>query len=233
MKKKTVLAVGAHPDDIDFGASGTIARWVEEGADAYYLICTDGSRGSEDPQMTHKRLAQIREKEQLDAAKVLGVKKVFFLNHIDTQLISDFKLKGDIAKIIKTVKPTILLTMDPTFYYSEKFNFINHTDHRAAALAAMDACFPMARDRLTFPDHSDAGLKTHKVEELWMMSFEKKKNLVDITKTFDKKIKALSMHKSQFSDFPAVKKRLTERAKYFGKMKGVKYAENFTIIKIR
>src|SRR3989344_2120666 len=143
MKKKVVLAVGAHPDDIDFGAGGTIAKWVEEGAKVYYLVCTDGSRGSEDPKMTHKKLAQIRGREQEKAGKVLGIKKIFFLKHADTKLVSDFNLKKNIAKIIKTVKPNILLTMDPSLYYSEKFSFINHSDHRAAALAAMDACFPL------------------------------------------------------------------------------------------
>ena len=80
MKKKVVLAVGAHPDDIDFGASGTIAKWAEEGANCYYLICTDGSRGSTDPKMTHKKLSRIRKKEQAEAGKVLGLKKIFFLN---------------------------------------------------------------------------------------------------------------------------------------------------------
>lgn len=232
MKKKVVLAVGAHPDDIDFGASGTIAKWVEEGADCYYLICTDGSRGSQDPKMTHKKLAEIRRKEQIAAGKILGLKKIFFLSHTDTQLVSDFSLKKDITKIIKIIKPNILLTMDPTFYYSEKFGFINHTDHRAASLAAMDACFPLSRDRLTFPDHEQEGLSPHNIEELWLIGFEKKKLLVDITGTFNKKIKALSMHRSQFDNFKAIEKRMTDRAKYFGKMKGVKFAENFTRIKM-
>jgi len=232
MKGKVVLAVGAHPDDIDFGAAGTIAKWVEEGAECYYLICTDGSRGSSDSKMTHKRLAQIRKKEQAEAGKVLGLKKVYFLDHTDTLLTADYALRRDIAKIIKIVRPNIVVTMDPTFYYSEQFNFINHTDHRAASVATMDACFPLSRDRLTFPDHNKEGLAPHRVEELWMISFEKKKFLVDITKTFNKRIKALSMHKSQFDDFGSIKKRITERAKYFGKMKGVKFAENFTRIKM-
>ena len=232
MKKKIVLAVGAHPDDIDFGASGTIAKWVEEGAECYYLICTDGSRGSSDPKMTHRKLAGIRKKEQLAAGKVLGLKKVFFLNYTDTQLISDFSLKKDIAKIIKIVKPNILLTMDPTFYYSEKFGFVNHTDHRAASSAAMDACFPLSRDRLTFPDHEEKGLFPHKIEELWLVSFEKKKLLVDISRTFNKKIKTLACHRSQFDNFKEIEKRMTDRAKYFGKMKNVKFAENFTRIKM-
>ncbi len=232
MKSKVVLAVGAHPDDIDFGASGTIAKWAEEGAQCYYLICTDGSRGSTDPKMTHKRLANIRKKEQGEAAKILGVKKVYFLDYTDTLLTADYALRRDIAKIIKIVKPNIVVTMDPTFYYSEQFNFINHTDHRAAALATMDSCYPLARDRLTFPEHEKEGLAPHLVEEVWFIAFEKDNLLIDVTKTFPKKIEALSKHKSQFEDFDFVIKRLKERARYFGIIKGCEYAENFVRIKL-
>ncbi len=232
VKKKVVLAVGAHPDDIDFGASGTIAKWAEEGADCYYLICTDGSRGSSDPKMTHKRLAQIRKKEQENSSKVIGIKKVFFLNHTDTQLVSDLILKEDIVRIIRTVKPNTVITMDPTFYYSTEFNFVNHTDHRAAALATMDACFPLARDRLTFLNHEKEGLKPHRVEELWLVSFGKVEHLVDISKTFKKKIKALKLHKSQFEDFKKIEKIITGRAKMLGKTKKYKFAESFVRIKM-
>ena len=232
MKNKIILAVGAHPDDMDFGVSGSIAKWASEGAIAYYLICTDGSRGSDDPKMTHKRLAEIRKKEQIDAAKVLGIKKVFFLDHTDTQLVCDLTLKEEIVRIIRTIKPNIVVTMDPTFYYSVGRGFVNHTDHRAAALATMDAVFPLSRDRLTFQEHEKEGLKPHKVEELLLINFDKVDYLVDISGTFDKKIKALSMHESQFADFPAVEKRITERAKMLGKEKGFKFAENFIRIKL-
>ena len=232
MKKKSVLAVGAHPDDIDFGASGTIAKFAEEGADTYYLICTDGSRGSSDPKMTHKRLAEIRKKEQENAGKVLGIKKVFFLNHTDTQLVSDLTLKEDIVRIIRTVKPNIVITMDPTFFYSTEFGFVNHTDHRAAALATMDACFPLSRDRLTFLNHEKEGLKPHRVEELWLVSFGRVGHLVDISKTFKKKIKALELHKSQFEDFKKIEKMMTGRAKMLGKTKKYKFAESFVRIKL-
>ncbi|MEK7450610.1 MAG: PIG-L deacetylase family protein [Patescibacteria group bacterium] len=227
MKSKIILAVGAHPDDTDFGASGTIAKWVEEGSTAYYLICTDGSRGSQDPLMTHKKLALIRRKEQEDSAKVLGIKKVFFLDHTDTQLSADIVLKEQIVKIIRQVRPNIVITMDPTFYYSQKFGFINHTDHRAAGLATLDACFPLSRDRLTFPEHEKEGLKPHKVEELLLVNFEKADYFVDITKTIDKKIKALSCHKSQFDDFKKVEKMIRERSKMQGKKVGYKFAETF------
>jgi len=237
MKDKVILAVGAHPDDMEFGASGTITKWVEEGATAYYLICTDGSRGSSDPKMTHKRLAGIRKKEQEEACKILGVKKVFFLDHIDTQLVVDLTLKEEIVRVVREVRPNIVITMDPTFYFTTNLigwetGFVNHTDHRAASLATMDACFPLARDRLTFPEHLKEGLKPHRVDELLFTSFEKKDFIVDITKTFYQKIKALSLHKSQFDNFEEIKIRVTKRARYWGKFEGYKFAENFIRIKL-
>jgi LmbE family N-acetylglucosaminyl deacetylase len=243
MKKKIILAVGAHPDDMEFGASGSIAKWVEEDATAYYLICTDGSRGSSDPQMTHEQLVKIRRQEQERACKVLGVKGVFFLNHTDTQLVADLTLKEEIVRIIRELRPNIVITMDPTFYFTTNLigwntGFVNHTDHRAAALATLDACFPLARDRLTFPHHEKEGLKPYGVEEVLLTSFDRVKRgleknyIVDITKTFAKKIKALSLHKSQFENFKEIEKRVRRRAEFWGKSKGYKFAENFIRIKL-
>ena len=231
-KKHRILGIGAHPDDMDFTASGTIAKFVKDGADAYYVLCTDGSRGSEDPKMTHEKLAAMRREEQLAAGKVLGLKDIFFLDHPDTQLQADLLLKEQLVRIIRTVRPTIVITMNPTFYYStqlspEGTHFINHTDHRAAALAAMDAVFPMARDRLTFPEHEEEGLKPHKVSELWFTAFDRKEYVVDITETIEQKVNALACHKSQFNDFPGVKTRITRRAIEFAKEEEFQFAENF------
>lgn len=217
---------------MDFGASGTLAKLAKEGWNTYLIICTDGSRGSDDPQMTHVRLAEIRKEEQEASGKILGIKKIFFLNHTDTQLVADLTLKKEIVRVIRQVKPSIVLTMDPTFYYSQTRGFINHTDHRAAGLAAMDACFPLCRDRLTFPELEKEGLVSHKVEELWLVSFDKVDHLIDISKTIDKKMKALSMHKSQFSNFKEVEKRMRKMANMIGEKKGFKFAENFIRLKL-
>jgi LmbE family N-acetylglucosaminyl deacetylase len=236
--KKVILAVGAHPDDMDFGASGTIAQLTKEGNEVYLIICTDGSRGSDNPEMTHKHLADIRKKEQEEAAKVLGINKIFFLNHTDTQLVADLQLKKEIVRIIRTIRPVIVISMDPTFYYSSSFassigfSFINHTDHRAAALATMDAVFPLSRDRLTFLEHEKEGLAPHKTQELWLTSLDKTDYIFDISATIEKKIKALSMHKSQFKDFSKTEKMIRDRAEYYGKLKGCKFAENFVRLKL-
>lgn len=232
MQKRIILAVGAHPDDMDFTSAGTIAKWIGEGAEAYYLICTDGSRGSEDPNMTHDRLIALRKKEQEDAAHILGVRNVFFLNHIDTQLTADAILKEEIVRIIRKTKPTTVITMNPTFFFKADIEpgFINHTDHRAVGLATMDAVFPLARDRLTFHHHEKEGLLPHKVQELLLVNFDTPDYLVDITETFDKKMEAIAAHTSQFSDFEGMRERIIARAKHMGEKKGYVYAENFTRI---
>ncbi|MBI2189928.1 MAG: PIG-L family deacetylase [Candidatus Levybacteria bacterium] len=236
MKNKIVLAVGAHPDDMDFSSSGTIAKWVLEGATAYYLILTRGCRGSNDPKMTSEKLSKIRQREQEEAAKILGVRKVFFLNHTDTELVADLSLKEEIVRFIRKLRPNIVITMDPTFYYVPYlsfygYGFVNHSDHRAAGLATLDACFPLARDRLSFLQHEKQGLKPHKVEELLLVNLAKADFIVDITKTFAKKLQALACHKSQYDDFKMIEDRVRKRAAELGK-KNYKYAENFTRIKL-
>lgn len=232
-KKQVILGVGAHPDDMDFTASGTIAKFAKAGHDCYYLICTDGSRGSSDPDMTHQKLAEIRREEQIAAGKLLGLKEVFFLDHMDTQLDCDQKLREDIVEVIRKIKPDIVITWDPTVVYVTQSpwgegSFVNHSDHRACGQATMDACFPYARDRLTYPHHEIAGLTPHKVKELWLIAFEKSNHIVDITDTFETKCAAICAHKSQFDNPEKTKQTVIKRAESFGKKGGYKYSEGFT-----
>jgi LmbE family N-acetylglucosaminyl deacetylase len=226
---RRVLAVGAHPDDIDFGASGTVAKFVKDGAQVYYVICTDGSRGSDDPKMTYEKLAKTRESEQRAAAKALGVKEVFFLNREDTKLVADFELKQDIARIIRKIKPDLIITIDPTFYYSEQ-GFINHTDHRAAGLATMDAFFPMARDRMTFPKLIEEGLEPHVTGEIWFVNWAGGNKKVDVTDTMDAKLAAIKCHTSQFKNFADIEKMMKSRGE--GKGRNKKYFERFNAVKL-
>src|SRR3989338_3171260 len=172
--------------------------------------------------MTEEKLIKIRRKEQLNAGKVLGLKDFFFLKHNDTELIADLVLKKEIVYYIRKLKPEIVITTDPTFIYSS-FGFINHTDHRAAGLAAIDAIFPMARDRLTFPEHERRGLLPHKVKILYLANFEKPTEIIDISDSIDLKLKALKAHKSQISNEVIV--RIKERAKQLGKKRGYSFGK--------
>lgn len=233
MENRVVLAVSAHPDDMDFTASGTIAKLVKDGWEAYYLVCTDGSRGSRQHSRTHQELAQIRQDEQRNAGKEIGLKDMFFLDHEDTQLMCDPSFKEEIVRVIRTVKPQVVITMDPTFYFASASpwnpdeSFVNHTDHRAAGLATMDAVFPLARDRSSFPEHEQEGLQTHTVRELWFTSFGKKEYVVDISDTFEKKLKAILSHKSQIDDPQKVEKQVSAHAAYFAKGEEFDQAESF------
>lgn len=229
---KVVLAVFAHPDDMDFTSSGTISKWAEKGADITYLVCTDGSKGSEDPNITPSKLAAIRKKEQLEAAKILGVKDVIFLKHRDGELIVDFKLKEDISKVIRQKKPDLVITLDPTFLYSTKRGVVNHSDHRAAGQATIDAVFPLARDRLNFPHHEKQGLAPHKTAILLLIAFEGAGHFEDITKTLPKKLEALKAHKSQVFSDAVFEKRVRSWASKRGKKAGFRYAEGFKKIEL-
>ena len=129
------------------------------------------------------------------------------------------------------LKPDTVVTLDPTMVYSISRNSVNHTDHRAVGIAAMDAVFPLARDRLTFPEQEVEGLSPHKVKYLYFVNFDNYNEIVDITPSFDIKIKALTAHKSQIKDEHV--KITTERAMELGKKNGVKYAEGFVKITLR
>lgn len=233
MAKNVVLGVGAHPDDMDFTASGTISKLIDEGWEGYYLVCTDGSRGSRAQEMSHEELAGIRREEQISAGKVLGLRDIIFLDHIDTQLMSDVRLKEDIVRVIRKLHPKVVVTMDPAFVYTTKSLWsgkasVNHTDHRAAAEAAMDAVYPMARDRSIFPNHLAEGLETHITDELWFASFEGKgDHIVDITETFAKKTEALSRHKSQHDDFSEALRAIERHARTLAEGEDFEYAESF------
>ena len=233
--KKIILAIGAHPDDIDIGCSGTVAKWIDEGATVYYLVLTDGSKGSENPKISDKELIQIRKSEQQKAADILGVRQVFFLNFVDGELENTPTLRKQIVKIIRQIKPTTVICWDPALYYDESRMFVNHPDHRVAGEATMDSVYPFARNARTYPELLDEGLEPHVVEELLIMNFSKANYFVDISSTIDKKLEALACHKSQFSDI----KKFTEMIKKMNKMVGQKakpkvgYAEGFIRITLR
>ena len=228
-KGKTVLVVGAHPDDNDFGAGATVAKATMEGAEVIYLIATTGQRGSSDETMTPERLSDTRKKEQKAAARVLGVREVHFLSYVDGELIPDIRLKEQVVIHIRRFRPDIVFTMDPSFFYFKDFGFVNHSDHRAIGEATLDACYPLARDLLSFPEHVKAGLSPHKVKEILLHSFvpENANFYVDVTDTYDIKIRALSLHKSQVSDIQSLEKRMRERAEAAGRLAGCRYAEAF------
>ncbi len=196
---KRALVIAAHPDDAEFGCGGTAALWSRIGWEFYYLVCTNGSKGSADPAMTPERLTVLRREEQRAAARRLGVKDVFFLDYVDGELTYTRKLLGDVVRHIRLVRPHAVFTSDPESIIVRD-SFINHSDHRCAGLVAIDAVYPAARDRWNFPEHLEEGLEPHNVKEIYIWSMDQGNFSVDITEIVDLKIQALLEHKSQFGE---------------------------------
>ena len=224
---KVVLGVAAHPDDLDFGASASMAKFAAGGAKIYYLILTDGSKGSADRTITSEQLIKMRRSEQRAALKAVGGVDVTFLDYPDAALEVSQTLKRDIVREIRRRKPDVVVTMDPSVLYSEVRGFINHPDHRAAGQATIDAVFPLARDYLTFPELLSEDLEPHKVVTLLLTNFDKQNFYVDVSDTLNQKFAALQSHVSQISDMDSVKKWVSEWAEKAGKQAGCKYAEGF------
>ncbi len=194
---RRALVVAAHPDDADFGAAGTAALLARAGWHVRYLVATDGSKGSDDPAFTPERLVAIREQEQRDAAALLGVADVRYLHFTDGELVAGRELLGAIVREIREFQPYAVYTHDPEPVIIRNA-FVNHSDHRATGLAAVDAVYPAARDRLNFPEQIAEGLPAHKVRELYLWGANETNFDVDITELLELKIQALLAHPSQF-----------------------------------
>lgn len=193
---KVALVVAAHPDDADFGAAGTAYLWSNEGWTFYYLVCTDGSKGTDDPSMDPATLIRLRREEQHEAARRAGVQDVFFLDYVDGELTYDRGLLGDVVRHIRMLKPYAVFTHEPEAFVVRD-SFINHSDHRFTGQVTIDAIYPSARDRLNFPEQIAEGLEPHKVKEIYIWGSDRLNFDVDISDAVDAKIHALNAHVSQ------------------------------------
>jgi LmbE family N-acetylglucosaminyl deacetylase len=190
-----VLVVMAHPDDVDFGAAGTVATWTEQGVDVVYCIVTDGEAGGSDRSVDRADMAALRREEQTAAAKVVGVTDLHFLGHPDGRLYPTLDLRRDISRVIRIVQPTRVLTQSPERSFQRIY--ASHPDHLAAGEATLCAVYPDSRNPFSFPELLDAGLEPWTVSEVWMMVGNAHNMWVDITDTFDCKVEALRAHTSQ------------------------------------
>ncbi|HUV52796.1 MAG TPA: PIG-L deacetylase family protein [Dehalococcoidia bacterium] len=217
------MVVTAHPDDAEFSVAGTVARWVKEGKDVVYVVCTNGDKGTSDPDMKPALLVKIREQEQLAAARVLGVREVIFLRHPDQGLEDTPEFRKQIVRLIRMYRPEVVATSDPYLRY------MWHRDHRIAGQVILDAVFPYARDVLAYPDLMLEGLKPHKVKEVLLWAADDVNYLSDITDTFDLKIAALRCHQSQVGHFSStdLEDGLREQHKRLAEGQTFKLAEAF------
>ncbi|MCC6382362.1 MAG: PIG-L family deacetylase [Dehalococcoidia bacterium] len=191
------LVVAAHPDDGDFGAAGYALQQAARGRDVFFLVCTNGAKGTSDRTMTRERLVPLRRQEQREACRRMGARDVFFLDNEDGELVYDRRFLEQLVRCIRTVRPETVLTHDPTDIIMRD-SFINHPDHRTTGTASLDAVYPTARDHLNFPEHLAEGLEPHKVREVLLWGTNQPNFDVDITAEVDRKIEALTAHVSQF-----------------------------------
>lgn len=189
-----LMVITAHPDDAEFGAAGTVARWTQQGKSAVYVVCTDGDKGTSDRNLTPEKLIPIRQKEQRAACAALGVDTVEFLGYKDQALEDTPEFRKHIVKMIRTYRPHTVITLDPYRRY------LWHRDHRIVGQVVMDAVFPFARDHMAYPDLLAEGLEPHKVTTLLFFGAEEINYYSDIATTFDQKLAALRCHNSQVSE---------------------------------
>lgn len=228
---RRVLVVAAHPDDAEFGAAATIARWVKDGTDVRYLILTDGAAGSSDPTMTRERLVPLRAEEQRAACAELGVSDVAFLGYPDGYLQPTIGARRHVAAEIRRHRPEAVMTLNPDIRWTARGR-VNHPDHRAAGDLVLHSINPAASSRLWDMTLLDEGLEPWDVSELWMMGFGAGPHHVDVTATFDRKIAALRRHASQLRDWDP-EERMRQMAEESGRQVGVAHSEAFTVLRFR
>lgn len=192
-----VLVVTAHPDDVDFGIGGTVARWTDAGVDVAYCVVTDGDAGGFDPSVLRSEIGGIRQDEQRKAAAALGVTDVEFLGYPDGRLVVSYELRRDITRVIRRVRPDLMVIQSP--HRDLRSLAGSHPDHLAAGEAAMCAVYPDARNPFAHPELlADEGLDAHTVGQVWVMSpNDRAEHYVDVTAGFGRKLAALREHASQ------------------------------------
>jgi LmbE family N-acetylglucosaminyl deacetylase len=236
---RSALVVVAHPDDAEFMAAGTIAKWSREGLEVNYVLCTAGDKGTSDRAMSPSKLAEIRRVEQREACNRLGVKDLVFLNYEDGVLQNTLALRRDIVREIRRFKPDVVLCQDPTTRWSAQ-GYLNHPDHRAAGDATLDSVYPSARDPHVFAELLCEGFEPHKVKEVYVGGTNTPDVFIDIEGTIDRKVAALKAHVSQVGDGPRpdrpgwdLETMIRERAGQVGQAQGLAFAESYKYFRLR
>jgi LmbE family N-acetylglucosaminyl deacetylase len=223
---KRAMAVFAHPDDVDFGCSGTLASWIERGTHVTYCVITSGQKGTWDPKMTAKEMAALREREQRAAGEAIGVKGFVFLGQQDGELEVSMDLRGEVCRVIREHRPDAVFTNDPWGHYQ------THPDHRVAGWSGLDGVIA-ARDHLFFPEQLRGGkLKKHRVSRVFLFGTREPNVWFDISGTLDKKLAALKSHHSQVGRHKGFDDRMRNWAKSTGAVWDIGPSEAFRYIEL-
>jgi LmbE family N-acetylglucosaminyl deacetylase len=230
-----ILVVTAHPDDVDFGAAGSVATWTSQGIDVAYCIVTDGEAGGSDPSVPRSEMAAIRRAEQTAAAECVGVTELTFLGHPDGRVQTTIELRRDISRVIRRVRPQRVVSQSPQRNFQRLY--ASHPDHLATGEATLCAVYPDARNLFAHPELvSEEGLEPWTVSEVWIMAGADVDEYVDTTEVIDRKVKALLCHTSQIADADALDHLLRQWGAGIAKSVGLpegSYAEAFQRIETR
>lgn len=227
---KSALVIVAHADDIEFYA-GTIIRWTDAGATVTYCIVTDNAAGSNSVDYHRETLIETRRREQIAAARAAGVTDVRFLNYADGTLQPTIELRRDLTRLIRELRPEVVVIPDPNTYYFSDNTYVNHPDHRAVGEAALYAAFPSAGSRPIFIDLLEAGYEPHDVTRVYLMISEHVNVSVDITDVFERKLDTLRCFPSQFGEDLIDMIRRGDSAA--GQENGWQYGESFRVLTLR
>jgi LmbE family N-acetylglucosaminyl deacetylase len=225
------MVITAHPDDSEFGPAATAARWIDAGSAGRLVVCTSGDQGADDPDLDPLVLSATREAEQRAAAEIVGYDQVVFLHQPDGALANDLPLRELLVREIREFRPDAVLTHDPEVVFHGDGG-INHTDHRTAGLAAVDAVYPAARNPMTFPWLARDGLAAHNVRRLYLFWSNSPNARVDVSATVERKISALRAHTSQLRHPERVERWIRDWAADEGKSIGSDAAEALRVIVI-
>jgi LmbE family N-acetylglucosaminyl deacetylase len=227
-----ILVIVAHPDDVDFGAAGTIAQWTDAGVDVRYCIVTNGDAGGSDPSISRADMGRLRQAEQTAAAKQVGVTELTFLGYPDGRVEATLELRKDLSRVIRMVRPDRVVCPSAERNYTRIGT--SHPDHRAVGSAALDAVYPDSRNQFAFPELlAEEKLEPWTVREVWISASPEPSHYVDITDTFPRKAAALRAHASQIADFDQLQERLlgmTTRLAEQGGLPEGRLAEAFLVI---
>lgn len=231
---RVALVIVAHPDDAEFGCAGSVAAWARDGWDVYLTIVTDASGGGSDEATdvgpaARQQITNTRKAEQRAAAKILGLRDVFFLDRPDGTLQPTIDLRRDLVRLMRKYRPTRVLCQSPERTWQPSYSIgRHHPDHLAAGEATIAALYPASQNPWDFPELLEEGLTPHKVRELYVMGAPVINHAVDITETFDLKLAALAAHDSQLgARMNELTPRLREWAAETGKQHNMQYAEVF------
>jgi LmbE family N-acetylglucosaminyl deacetylase len=220
------LVVSAHPDDLDFGCNGTVALWTRAGCRVVYVICTNGDKGTDDPDIPAEELSRTRQREQTEAARLVGVQEVIFMGIEDGELENTPDLRRRLVEVIRKTRPQVVFCQDPANRAFENA-YVSHRDHREAGEATFDALYPAVGNSRFFPELLAQGLRPHRVQEAFFFGTHNPNHWVDISQVFDLKLKALFCHESQLGNRDGFEEFIRERFQEVGRRVGFGYAEPF------